>query len=73
MFDNIFNNQSKGSKHILPKQLQQGRPEAKTVDWALTVLSGVVAVGGGILSLVAGLRAADQAYANWDAKQQQKK
>lgn len=69
MFNPFSDNQQKEGRHILPKQLRQGEPEAESFDWALGVIGGIVAVGGGILSLVAGARAADKAFCQWDAKQ----
>jgi len=68
---NPFNSQPQG-RHILPAQFQQGKPEAESFDFALTIIGGIVAVGGGILSLVAGMRKADEAFAHWDAKHQKK-
>ena len=70
MFQNPFSNQPKEGRHILPAQFRQGQPEAQEFDWALTLLGGIVAVGGGILSLIAGVRKADEAFAHWDAKKQ---
>ena len=71
MFNNPFSsNQPKEGRHILPAQFRQGQKEAETFDWALGIIGGVVAVGGGILSLVAGARAADKAFCEWDAKNQ---
>ena len=69
---NPFNTTKQEGRHVLPKQFRQGEPEAESFDFALTIIGGIVAVGGGILSLVAGVRKADEAFCEWDAKHQKK-
>lgn len=70
MFQNPFSNNKPEGRHILPKQFRQGQTEAESFDFALTIIGGIVAIGGGIISLVAGVRKADEAFAQWDAKHQ---
>lgn len=62
MFQNTFNN-DKSEFHFLPKELRAGQQEAKWVDFSLKVIGGIVAVGGGILSITAGIRQADELVA----------
>lgn len=63
---------SKEGRHILPAQFRAGEKEAKTFDWALGALGSLVAIGGGILSFVAGVRGVDKTISEWDAKRKRK-
>lgn len=62
------------SKHIIPKAMRaEGGKEAETVNMILGGIGVVVAIGGGIISFVNGLRLADKVVNEWDKKQQAKK
>jgi len=60
------------SKHILPKGLRGEGKEGETVNMILGGIGVIVAIGGGIISFVNGLRLADKVVNEMDKKQQAK-
>ena len=60
------------SRHIIPKNLRGEGKEAETVNMILGGIGVVVAIGGGIISFVNGLRLADKVVNELDKKQAKK-
>lgn len=56
------------SKHIIPKQMRAECKEGETLNIVLGGLGVIVAIGGGIISFVNGLRLADKVVNEMDKK-----